>query len=82
MKTNLPFDKGMIVRTVILFLAWLNQYLQIKGYNTLPFNDAEVEMGVSAAITFFASMWTWWKNNDVRYKARVNTKFLKDKGLK
>ncbi|PUB12635.1 phage holin [Paenisporosarcina sp. OV554] len=82
MNTNLPFDKGMVVRTVILFLAWLNQYLQLNGYNTLPFNDAQVEMGVSALVTFFASMWSWWKNNNVRYKARRNDQYLKEKGLK
>lgn len=80
--TNLPFDKGMIIRTVILFAAWFNQFLVLKGYSPLPFDDAGIEMGVSVLITFIASVVTWWKNNDVTRKAKLNTKFLEDKGLK
>lgn len=82
MNTKLPFDKGMIVRTVILFLAWLNQFLVINEYSPLPFDNEQVELGVSAIITFLASVWAWWKNNNVRYKTRRNEQYLKDKGLK
>ena len=81
-KNPAPFDKIMIVRTIVLLLAWLNQYLVIKGNSPLPFTDAEMELGTSAFITFIASMWAWWKNNDIRYKTRRNTQYLKDKGLK
>lgn len=77
-----PFDKMMIIRTVILFSTWLNQFLVMKGYSTLPFNNEELEVGVTFALAFFASIWAWWKNNDVRFKARRNTQYLKDKGLK
>lgn len=80
--TNLPFDKGMIIRTAVLFAAWLNQFLVVSGYSPLPFDDAGIEMGVSALITFIASVVAWWKNNDVKYKARRNTRFLEEKGLK
>ena len=79
---NAPISKMMVIRTIILALAWLNQYLVVKGYSPLPFDDKQTEEGVTAAITFLASMWAWWKNNDVRYKARRNTQYLKDKGLK
>ncbi|MEI4768149.1 phage holin [Psychrobacillus sp. FJAT-51614] len=77
-----PFDKMMIIRTAILLIAWFNQFLVLKGYSPLPFTDSELELGVTAIITFLASIWAWWKNNDVRYKARRNTQYLKDKGLK
>ena len=77
-----PFEKLMIIRTVILFLAWINQYLVMKGYSPLPFSDGESEVAATALITFLASLWAWWKNNDVRFKARRNTQYLKDKGLK
>jgi SPP1 family holin len=77
-----PFEKLMIIRTVVLFLAWINQYLVMKGHSPLPFSDAESEVAATALITFLASLWAWWKNNDVRFKARRNTQYLKDKGLK
>lgn len=81
-KNTAPFDKIMIVRTAVLFLAWINQYLVMKGNSPLPFTDEEFELGISALITFMASLWAWWKNNDIRYKTRRNTQYLKDKGLK
>ena len=81
-KNQAPFDKIMLVRTVILFLAWINQYLVMKGYSPLPFTNEETEVTVTVLIAFAASIWAWWKNNDVRFKARRNTQFLKDKGLK
>ncbi|KQL35909.1 phage holin [Psychrobacillus sp. FJAT-21963] len=77
-----PFDKMMIIRSIILFIAWINQFLVMKGYSPLPFNDEELELGVTLLVTFLVSIWAWWKNNDVRYKARRNTQYLKDKGLK
>lgn len=54
----------------------------MKGYSPLPFTNEETEMMVTVFIAFAASIWAWWKNNDVRFKARRNTQFLKDKGLK
>ncbi|ALC85614.1 MULTISPECIES: phage holin [unclassified Bacillus (in: firmicutes)] len=77
-----PFDKMMIIRSIILFIAWINQFLVMKGYSPLPFNDEELELGVTLLVTFLVSIWAWWKNNDVRYKARRNTQYLKEKGLK
>lgn len=77
-----PFDKMMIIRSIILFIAWINQFLVMKGYSPLPFNDEELELGVTLLVTFLVSIWAWWKNNDVRYKARRNTQYLKDRGLK
>ena len=81
-KNLAPFNKMMIVRTIVLLLAWLNQYLVMKGTSPLPFNDRDYEVVATALITFVVSMWGWWKNNDVRFKARRNTQYLKDKGLK
>lgn len=52
-----------IIRTVILFIALLNQILSITGHAVLPFSDAEIEQGVSMLITAIAAIWAWWKNN-------------------
>ena len=77
-----PFDKMMIIRTFILLIAWLNQFLVVKGYSPLPFNNEELEMALTMLFAFGASMWAWWKNNDIRYKTRRNTQYLKEKGMK
>ncbi|WP_019413186.1 phage holin [Paenisporosarcina sp. TG20] len=81
-KNQAPFDIRMIVRTIVLFVAWINHYLVMKGNSPIPINDAELELGATALITFVISMWAWWKNNDVSFKARRNTQYLKDKGIK
>ncbi|SES11069.1 phage holin [Psychrobacillus sp. OK032] len=77
-----PFEKMMIVRTVVLLIAWLNQYLVMKGKSPIQFKDEDVELAVTFGFAFLASIWAWWKNNDVRYKARRNTQHLRNNGLK
>jgi SPP1 family holin len=74
---NAPIDKGMIVRTVVLFLALLNLFLVLSGFSPLPFGGEQMEFAATAA-----SLWAWWKDNDVSRKARRRTEYNKDKGLK
>lgn len=79
---NAPFDKMMFVRIIVLFVALVNQILVSYGYKPLPFDDVQVEQGVSWAVTVGAIIWATWKDNDMTYKARRRTKYNKDKGLK
>lgn len=80
--TNAPIDKAMIVRTAVLIVALLNQFLVNAGYSPLPFDDKGVEVAVTTTLTIVASVWAWWMNNNIRYRARRNEKYLKDQGLK
>ena len=41
-----------------------------------------MESTATAALTTGASLWAWWKDNDVSRKARRRTEYNKDKGLK
>ncbi|WP_203364740.1 phage holin [Bacillus sp. REN10] len=75
-------ETGTIVRTVVLFVALLNQSLVMMGYSPLPFTNEEVEHAVTAVFTIAASLWTWWKNNNITRKARRNDELLKREGLK
>ena len=77
-----PYSVGMIICTILLAFALVNQILVNFGYSPLPFEDAQVEFAVSSILTAATAVWAWWKNNDLTYKARRNTKFLKDKGYK
>lgn len=75
-------DTGTIVRTVVLFVALLNQSLVLAGYSPLPFEDQDVENGVTIVLTVGASIWTWWRNNAITRQARRNEELLKKEGLK
>ncbi|PAQ12615.1 phage holin [Bacillaceae bacterium SAOS 7] len=57
---------GTIVRTVVLFVALLNQSLVMMGYSPLPFSDEQVEKFFSMLMTVIAAIWAWWKNNTKR----------------
>lgn len=75
-------ESGTIVRTVVLFVALINQGLAAFGYSPLPFGDDEIELFVSTLITVITSLIAWWKNNNVTRKARRNEELLKREGLK
>lgn len=74
----MSFDKMMIIRTVVLFVALLNQALVLAGFSPLPFTDEQVEKGLTAVFTVVAAIWAWWKDNDVTRKARERKQFLKN----
>lgn len=71
-------DKQTIIRTIVLAVALLNQLLASFGWSPLPFNDQEVEAGVSAVVTGAAAIWAWWKDNDVRKETIERKNRLKE----
>lgn len=77
-----PVNKWMIVRTVVLVVALINQTLVLSGFSALPFDDAQVESAVTVTLTVGASLLAWWKDNDVTHQARKRTQYNKDRGLK
>lgn len=77
-----PVDKGAIVRTTVLIVALINQFLVNAGYSPLPFDDDGVEIAVTTTLTITASVWTWWKNNSLTRKARQADKLAEERGLK
>lgn len=74
----MKLDKMMIIRTVVLFVALLNQSLVLAGFSSLPFTDKQIENGLTIVFTIVASLWAWWKDNDITRKARERKQFLKD----
>ncbi|MCI2256523.1 phage holin [Domibacillus sp. PGB-M46] len=70
-------DHGTIVRTVVLFVALINQMLLAAGYSPLPFKNEEVELFVTTLITAVTAVWAWWKNNDISREARRKAALLK-----
>ena len=79
---DVPKDNGSIIRTVILGVALLNQFLLGAGYSPLPVDDAQMEFWLATGFTAAAAITTWWKNNNLTRKARMADKLAKQKGLK
>lgn len=70
--------KSMIIRTVVLAAALVNQSLVLAGYSPLPFDDAQVESFVTGAFTVGASILAWYKNNSVTKEAKQADAYLKE----
>lgn len=62
---------GTIARTIILFLALVNQLLSASGHAVIPIEDATIETLVSTAITIITALVAWWKNNSFTKAARM-----------
>lgn len=70
-------DNGTIVRTVVLFVALINQGLAAFGYALLPFNNEEIELFISTVITAITALIAWWKNNNITREARRKAALIK-----
>lgn len=73
---------SMIIRTVVLIVALLNQSLVNFGYSPLPFDDQWVETAVTSVLIIAAALVAWWKDNDITRKARRRKQLAEQKGLK
>lgn len=68
--------KAMIIRTIVLAVALLNQTLVLAGFSPLPWSNEEVESGITAVFTVAASAWAWWKNNSITEEAQEADEYL------
>jgi SPP1 family holin len=75
---NKKIDKGTLIRTLLLFVALINQTLALLGFTEIPIGEEEITSTVDLAyllgsmiFTIVTSLVAWWKNNDVTRKARA-----------
>ncbi|QII49461.1 phage holin [Bacillus paralicheniformis] len=81
-------DKGTVVRTVLLFIALVNQTLIMFGKPVLPISEDQINtladalyLAGSAAFTITTTLVAWYKNNYVTSKGKLQKETLKQKGL-
>nr|WP_082234963.1 phage holin [Halobacillus massiliensis] len=74
-------DKGTIVRTVVLLVALLNQFLVTAELNPIPGTKEFWGELITMAITAAASAWTWFKNNYVTWTGKQQKNVLKEANL-
>ncbi|QGX64969.1 phage holin [Bacillus sp. ms-22] len=82
------FDKGTVIRTVLLFIALINQTLVMFGQTVLPIIEEQVQtvgealyVAGSTIFTMVTAVIAWFKNNYVTYKGQLQKDALKQRGL-
>lgn len=82
------FDKGTVIRTVLLFMALINQTLILFGKPILPISEDQVTslaetlyLAFSMIFTLVTTLVAWFKNNYVTDKGKLQKEVLKQKGL-
>ncbi|MCK6164014.1 phage holin [Bacillus pumilus] len=82
------FDKGTVIRTVLLFMALINQALILFGKPILPISEDQVTslaetlyLASSMIFTIVTTLLAWFKNNYVTEKGKQQKEILKQKGL-
>ncbi|SFY11919.1 holin, SPP1 family [Bacillus altitudinis] len=82
------FDKGTVIRTVLLFIALINQTLVMFGQAVLPISEEQVQtvgealyVAGSTIFTMVTAVIAWFKNNYVTYKGQLQKDALKQRGL-
>ena len=69
MKKNI--DVSMIIRTVLLVLALINQALLMAGHSPLPIEDEQITELITIGFTIATALWNWWKNNNITDNAKI-----------
>ncbi|WP_078379169.1 phage holin [Sutcliffiella halmapala] len=82
------FDKGTVIRTVLLFIALINQTLIMVGKPVLPIEDGQVTSLIEAAyyivsllFTIVTALIAWFKNNYITSKGDQQKEALQAQGL-
>ncbi|MEC1078389.1 phage holin [Bacillus safensis] len=82
------FDKGTVIRTVLLFMALINQALIVFGKPILPISEDQVTslaetlyLAGSMIFTIVTTLLAWFQNNYVTEKGKQQKEILKQKGL-
>ena len=65
------------VRTVMFFIAWVNQVFAFFGAPTLDIDFDGLYVTVSAIATFAVSIWSWWKNNSFTIPALIGDQAMR-----
>ncbi len=74
-------DKGTKVRTTVLFLALLNQFLVSAGLNPVPGSEELWGEMIAWGITAAVAVWTWFRNNYVTWRGKRQKQELVRAGL-
>jgi len=72
----LEMDKGTLIRTIVLFIALVNQFLVSFGLYEIPGTAEEQTAFISAVFTFVTAVIAWFKNNYVTARGKKQKDLL------
>ena len=61
--TTTKITSGTIARTIVLFLALINQILTMCGVQTIPIAEGDINTLIATGFTVVTAVVAWWKNN-------------------
>ena len=61
--TTTKITSGTIARTIVLFLALVNQILAMCGIQTIPIAESDINTLIATGFTIITALVAWWKNN-------------------
>lgn len=82
MNTKSKIDNGTKIRSIVLFLALLNQLLVSTGLNPIPGSEELWGEVISWIFTAVAAIWAWFMNNYFTWKGKRQKEVLERQGLK
>ncbi len=69
-------DNGTLIRTIVLFVALLNQFLTSFDLYKIPGTAEEQTAFLSAVFTFITAAIAWFKNNYITAKGKKQKDLL------
>jgi|UPI00058E2357 SPP1 family holin len=72
----IKMDRGTIIRTIVLFIALVNQFLVSFGLYEIPGTAEEQTAFISAVFTFVTAVIAWFKNNYVTARGKKQKDLL------
>lgn len=82
------FDKGTVIRTVLLFVALINQTLIMLGKPVVPIDEGQITSLIeglyivgSILFTIVTSLIAWFKNNYVTNKGQAQKNLIERNNL-
>ncbi|MCY8316746.1 phage holin [Bacillus vallismortis] len=82
------YDKGTVIRTVLLLVAFINQTMLMFGKSPLDIQEEQVNQladalytAVSLIFTIGTTLAAWFKNNYVTEKGKKQRDLLKENNL-
>ncbi|MGE6260855.1 phage holin [Heyndrickxia sporothermodurans] len=77
----MKMDNGTVIRTIVLAIALVNQFLVSLGLYKIPGTAEQQTDFLSTVFTFVIAAIAWFKNNYVTVKGHKQKEVLKKEGL-
>lgn len=65
-----------LIRLIVALVPAINIILVYFNKSPLPFSEDEINVALSAVVSFLGILWSWWKNNNITFEAQTSQKFL------